>query len=133
MMQTANGNRLTQSHGTATDAYTYNANRLMTITSGGETRNYQYDAKGSIVNDGVHEFAYSQNSRLVRTAENGAVSGEYIYNSFGQRAIKKNGEETTVFLYDLSGNLIAEADGSGEIVGGYFYIGSTLLAAVKKV
>ena len=128
----AKGNRLTQSLGTATDTYAYNANRLMSITSGSETRNYQYDAKGSIVNDGVREFAYNQNSRLIRAAQNGAVSGEYIYNSFGQRAVKKTGGETTVFLYDLSGNLIAEADGSGEIMSEYIYLGSTLLAAVKK-
>ena len=38
--------------------------------------------------------------------------GTYIYNAFGQRAVKTASGGTTHFVYDGSGHLIMEADGA---------------------
>ncbi len=73
----ANGNRLTQNDGTAADTYTYNANRLMSVTSDGQTRNYQYTESGRITNDGIRELTYNRNNRLISVAKNNETAGEY--------------------------------------------------------
>jgi len=40
--------------------------------------------------------------------------------------------QTTIFLYDLSGNLIAEADAAGRIQSEYVWLNGRLLAAVRN-
>ncbi len=55
-----------------------------------------------------------------------------MYNAFGQRVIKSASGNTTIFLYDPTGNLIAEADETGEIVNEYIWLNGRLLAGVKK-
>lgn len=74
-------------------------------------------------------FTYNQNNRLIQAAENGEIVGEYIYNALGQRAVKTAGGRTTIFLYDFSGNLIAEADAAGRIQSEYAWLNSRLLTA----
>ncbi len=46
--------------------------------------------------------------------------------------MKTAGGRTTVFLYDLSGNLIAEADAAGHIQSQYVRLNGLLLAAIRS-
>ena len=54
--------------------------------------------------------------------------GEYTYNGLGRRVIKNAGGETTVFLYDFDGNIVAESRIDGEISFEYLYMGSNRIA-----
>jgi RHS repeat-associated protein len=59
------------------------------------------------------------------------VLGEYTYNAKGQR-VKKVAESTTIYHYDLMGNLIQETDGSGNVVASYFYAGNMRIAKIES-
>ncbi|NVL90429.1 MAG: RHS repeat protein [Desulfobacterales bacterium] len=127
------GNRLTKIHDEATDTYSYmpGTNKLSEIT-GANPMTFAYDANGNTTSMGDEVFVYNQNNRLVEAAENGITAGEYVYNALGQRATKTANGQTTVFIYDQQGNLIAEADNDGEIVNAYIYLNGRLLAGVKS-
>jgi RHS repeat-associated protein len=134
-----NGNRLSMQSGTTT-SYTYQANRLATVTDGG-TLTYQYDAAGEITSDGSKTFVYNQNRRLIRVLDGSTVLGEYTYDGQGRRVIKqthvtqhkKTVTVTVVFHYDNRGRLIEETDETGTLVAEYIWLGSRPLAMVRKV
>jgi RHS repeat-associated protein len=78
------GNRLTETRGAATDTYTYLINgtggrtpKIATITRGGSTFSYGYDAVGDIVSDGTQPFAYGDDRRMSEagTPGSGTASG----------------------------------------------------------
>jgi len=79
---------------------------------------------------GARTFVYDQDNRLIRVEESGNVLGTYTYNGLGQRVIKSAGGTSTVFLYNFSGNIIAENHMDGTIVSEYLYFGSNRLAKV---
>jgi RHS repeat-associated protein len=58
---------------------------------------------------------------LIRVADGGVTKGEYTYNANGQRAIKATGT-TTIYHYDLNGQLIAETGADGTIFAEYVYL-----------
>ena len=127
------GNRLSRTGNGLTRTYAYGPGTggLAEIAGPEESRIFSYDAAGNITGINSRSFVYDQNSRLIRAAENGTVSGEYVYNAFGQRAVKTAGGETTVFLYGSEGNLIAESDEKGRIVSEYIWFNGQLLASFK--
>ncbi|MBF0258478.1 MAG: RHS repeat protein, partial [Desulfamplus sp.] len=110
------GNRLTSTEKGQAGSYTYEpgTNRLVQIT-GANPRTFSYDANGNTTSSDGMIFTWDHSNRLVSTAsENGSsqnpsLISEYVYNAFGQRVIKISGGSTTHFVYDQSGNLIAEA------------------------
>lgn len=55
----------------------------------------------------------------------------YTYNGLGQRLTKTVGTTTTVFLYDLSGNLIAELDSTGKPLREHIHIDNQPIAQVS--
>jgi RHS repeat-associated protein len=61
----------------------------------------------------------------------GLTTASYTYNFLNQRAKKAIGATTTVYIYDPSGKLIAEANGLGAITTEYIYLGSLPLAMVR--
>mgnify|MGYP001583591971 FL=1 len=134
----ANGNRLSQTNGKTT-TYTYDANRLTSVSNGG-VNNYQYDNNGNTISDGQKEFVYNQNQRLIKAIGNGKILGEYVYNGKGQRIIKKTGSAATnssspqniVYHYDLSGRLIEETTGNGKLLVDYVYLNSQPLSMIRK-
>ncbi len=81
---------------------------------------------------GAKTFAYNQNNRLISASENGSTLGEYTYNAFGQRTIKKAGGKTTIFHYDRLGNIISEETQGEELIRDYIYIGRTRIAMVES-
>jgi len=56
---------------------------------------------------------YNQNNRLIRVTEGAVTLGEYAYDAFGRRVKKTASGETTVYHYDIAGNLIAETTEGG--------------------
>jgi len=81
---------------------------------------------------GTNALTYNDNNRLIHVAENGFVLGGYTYNALGQRVIKTSDGQTTIYMYDQQGNLIAEADDEGNISKEYIWLEGRLLAAVKS-
>jgi RHS repeat-associated protein len=112
--------------------YAYQANRLMNVTEGSSTRTYQYDPSGHPTADGAREFIYDQKKRLKQVLESSVVRGAYIYDGRGRRVLKTAAGGTTVFHYDLSGRLIEETDGAGNLLVDYVYLEGTPLAMVRK-
>jgi len=95
-----------------------------TLTSVGQTH-YQYDLQGNTIaaaNPYTGEyttFEYNAQSRLKRIEDNSSI--EYFYNVQGLRIAKVVNGNLTQYLYDLSGQLIAEVDQFGEISRGYLW------------
>jgi len=123
------GNRLTRSVNTRTETYAYvpDTNRIQEIT-GHNPITFTLDAAGNVTAMGARTLVYNQHHRLVRVEEGTEVLGEYTYNGLGQRAVKEANGETTIFLYDMNGKLVAEANETGTITAEYLYMGKIRMA-----
>jgi len=117
--------------------YVPNSNKLDSISiSSGESVTYEYDDNGNItrIDDGVENkvLNYNQNNRLMSVEINGSIEGEYTYNGLGQRVVKQVGTDTTYFIYDFEGKLIAEAELLGAVKKVYLYMGENRMARVDS-
>ena len=105
----ANGNRLTDGVG----SYTYAPNSNVMATEHGNT--VVHDVVGNLTENGQGiTYEYNQAGRLKRVYDNSTLVATYTYNAFGQRTRKVTPSSTTVYHYDLNGQLIEEtlADGA---------------------
>jgi len=59
------------------------------------------------------------------------MTAGYIYNGRGQRVKKIVNDDTTIYFYDQRGQLIAEADSSGNITAEYIYLNGQPLAKME--
>ncbi|MBI4691568.1 MAG: fibronectin type III domain-containing protein, partial [Nitrospirae bacterium] len=125
------GNRTVETSSDGTTNYSYSANKL-TASSGAKTYTFSYDNNGNTVTDNQKTYIYNQNQRLIKAVENGDTLGEYVYNANGQRVKKTVDGKVTYYLYDQSGNLIEEADETGQINADYIYLGSVPIARVDE-
>jgi len=107
------GNRKTRTVDSVTDTYTYLAgtNQLDGIT-GSATINFDHDISGNLI---VRTF-------VTGPAPGPASTPDYTYTHDGQRLAKSIDGQTTVYHYDIHGRLIAETDGSGNLVKGYIWL-----------
>ncbi len=120
------GNRLSRVRtGTSPSEDTYyyypDTNRLKAVV-GDHAELLQYDADGNTI------------QRIPGTSNPQPPIGDpadYIYNNAGQRIIK---ETTTDVIchYDLSGQLIAETDGSGNMIKAYVWLSGQPLAMIAS-
>ena len=126
------GNRLTKTTDGSTETYSYisGSNKLEQITGAEATVNFTYDVNGNMIGHGDKILTYNQSNRLIRLEENSQTLGEYTYNALGQRVTKTVEGETTVFLYDFDGNIIAESQPGGTIMKEYLYAGQVRMAMV---
>jgi len=115
------GNRTTENHNDLSTAYGYKPNTNQLITMTGE-KNYAFgfDANGNTTTENNRHYIYDQNQRLIKVAEqtttkdgqdvtNTTTKGEYTYNGSGQRQKKTVNGQTTYFVFDQQGQLIAES------------------------
>jgi RHS repeat-associated protein len=118
---------------TRTDNYTYVTDKdwIDGITEGSTVYQYTYDANGNITSDGRHTYVYNEQNQLYRVLDGQTVLGEYTYNVKGQR-VKKVASSTTIYHYDLMGNLIQETNQSGGVIVSYVYAGMNRLAKVES-
>ncbi len=122
-----NGNRLRAN----AESYTYasSTNRLSAI----DARPVALDAAGNTLSDAAgRSFSYNAAGRLAQVVKAGAILGTYTYNYQGQRTRKVNFAGTTVYHYDLAGNLIAETNAQGEPIKQYLWANGVLVAAFGR-
>ncbi|MDM4769257.1 RHS repeat-associated core domain-containing protein [Solimonas sp. SE-A11] len=125
----ANGNRSQQSGTAGTTDYTTSltSNRLDSLTVGGATQSFTYDANGSLLNDGSHTYGYDKTGRLVSVD-----ATAYAYNGLGQRVSKTVSGSGTVYAYDEAGHLVGEYDAAtGTAIQETVWMGDTPIAVVK--
>jgi RHS repeat-associated protein len=101
--------------------YAYNAQKNRLFSAG--PLSYAYDNEGQLVNSGGTCLTFDYNHRLVEIGDD----TQFSYDGRGNRLIATRSAVTTVYIYDPWGNLIATADGSGNITAKYIY-GKGLLA-----
>lgn len=149
----ANGNRIQLTDSIESSSYDYspNSNQLMSVNTSASTWNYIRDNNGSLVSklDGSGEgllYGYNQAGRLTsitnrivippkgkgKPKTEDTLLATYTYNGLGQRASKIIGGDTIIYLYGLSGELIAEADAQGVIKVEYTYANGRLLAIYQQ-
>ena len=132
-----NGNRQTVSNNTETDVYTYdfNSHRLLSTNNW----QYNYDNNGNLISkldsDGSGAgllYLYDGNNRLieVQDALTSGTLAAYNYNAYGQRVSKWSSStgQTTYFVYNTAGQLLAELDGYGDVMREYVYLNGAPLA-----
>lgn len=56
---------------------------------------------------------------------------DYVYNALGQRSRKTTATDDTVYLYDLSGQLLAEYDASGSHLRDYVWMDGAPVAVIE--
>jgi YD repeat-containing protein len=81
----------------------------------------------------TYGFTVNNNGRNASASLNAGSVGAYLYNAFEQRAQKVAGGVTIQFVYDLSGHLIAESNGSGVEEGNWGQSRFLCLAARKSL
>ena len=128
-MYDANGNRVTQG-GSSSSTYTVSAasNQISAI-SGALSRSYAYTASGQTSSYGGLTFTYMNSGRL-SSVTNGAATTGYLFNVLGQR-IEKSGTSVTQFVYDESGHLLGEYDGTGNLIEETVWMGDVPVAVVQ--
>ncbi len=119
----ANGNRT--SDGSGSYIYLSASNRL--TQRAGQT--ITLDAAGNTVSDGTYTYAYNNAGELQSVSQGGAL-GSYVYNHQRQRTQKTTAAGTTVFHYDLAGNLMAETQADGTPLRAYVWADNNPIAQV---
>ena len=106
------------------------------MTQGSTVRSISYTADGNTLTDNlgtgaVFTYGYNNDNRMVQASLGGATQASYTLNYLGQRVIKSAVTSgTTHFHYDRAGHLIAESDGSGNVLREYVFLGDTPVAFV---
>ncbi|WP_305852104.1 RHS repeat-associated core domain-containing protein, partial [Aliikangiella sp. G2MR2-5] len=97
----------------------------------GETVNtaFTYDPNGNTIQKGEFTFSYNDANRMATSSVGGLVTN-YQYNAKGERSVKTRSGVETHYIFDLNGQLIAEADGNGNIQKEYVYFNGQPFAQV---
>lgn len=121
-----------------TNGYDRYGNRWVSLPGGVQSQGFDgnnrivgksYDATGNLLNDDMHGYGYDAESRVV-TVDGVAA---YRYDGGGQRVRKLVGENLR-FVYDMTGQLIAEFDAAnGALKKEYVYGASGLVATIEPV
>jgi RHS repeat-associated protein len=107
------------------------SNQLLCISKG-QTKvyQYQYDLDGNVIADGTLNYIYDPRGRLSQVTNSAhATVASYVYDAFSQRVEKNTGgSNTTFFVYDEAGRLLADLNASGGISHVYAWMGDRPLA-----
>jgi len=126
----ANGNRLTQGGSTSSVFVPSSTSNRLSSISGALSRTYAYDPAGHVIGANGLTFTYNAAGRM-NSASNGSQMAIYVYNALGQRVKKSVSGATTYFVYDETGHLLGEYDGSGALIEEIVWIGDTPVATVR--
>lgn len=96
----------------------YTANNLNQYTVVNSV-NFDYDAKGNLIDDGVNTYRYDLESRL-DSVITGSATVTFEYDPFGRRQMMSVNGTETFFIYD-GDHVLAEYDGSGNLKREYIY------------
>ncbi len=125
----ANSNRLSETLNAILASYQIelSSNRLLGI-SGSSTQSYSYDANGNVLSKGNLNFSYDRDNRLIDVS--GGASASYGYNALHQRTSKTVSGQTTYYIYDAQGQLLAELDANGQTQVEYIWLENQPLAVI---
>ena len=118
------GNRTAQSISPgASSCGTWSAgyNSANQINSGGFT----YDAAGNLIADGEHTYSYDAENRLTKV--DGGSTASYSYDADGNRTEKTADGLSMEYIYDTSGEIVAEDNGTSWWTG-YVYADGQMIA-----
>lgn len=122
-----NGNR-TQLNTTAY-LYAASSNRLTQIGTKVQT----LDPAGNTTTDNLNfNYVYYATGTLKEARAGTKLKGTYTYNHRFQRTRKVAGSTTTVYHYDLEGNLLAETKNTGVLIRAYVHDDQTPIAQVTR-
>lgn len=98
---------------------------------------YDYDAAGNLTSAPSYTYTYDAENRIT-SANTGLSFGrsDYGYDSDGRRVKKVTGSgaTTTVFVYNASGQLVAEYGGQAQKgAGGTSYVTQDMLGSTRAV
>jgi RHS repeat-associated protein len=124
----ADGNRLTQTGTNATTFAVNSGNNQLSDTSGALSRTYVYDAAGHTLAYGSNVFTYNNRGRMNVT---GSGSTAYLYNALGQLVEKAGTGGTNMYVYDESGHILGEYDGSGTLIEETVWLGDIPVATLQ--
>jgi RHS repeat-associated protein len=121
----ANGNRTSDDSG----SYIYpNASNRLTQYHG---QTITLDAAGNTVSDGTYTYVYNNAGELQSVSQGVTTLGSYVYNHQRQRTQKTTASGTTVYHYDLGGNLIAETQADGTLIRAYVWADNSPVAQIS--
>ncbi|ORU90026.1 MAG: hypothetical protein A6F71_03420, partial [Cycloclasticus sp. symbiont of Poecilosclerida sp. M] len=126
----ANGNRVQLSTDSFTKTYGYSpqSNQLTDI----DTQTLNYDGAGNLTEDTQgRSYSYNNAGRLKDIQQSGQTLASYLYNSQGQRTQKTTGANTTVYHYDLTGQLISETQADGTPIKDYLWHNGNPIAQIN--
>jgi RHS repeat-associated protein len=126
----ANGNRLAQITTNASAFAISTSSNQMTGITGTLTRSYTFDAAGNVLSDGTNTYTYNNRGRL-SSAVTTAGTFNYVYNGLGQRIEKHSSSTETLFVYDESGHLLGEYNGSGAMIEETVWMGDLPVATLR--
>ena len=129
----ANDNRTRQTQNTQSILYDYipDSNQLELITTDSTSQSLLYDASGNLTQDAQgREYRYNNAGRLKEIINNGQLLASYRYNANGQRTHKITATKTTLYHYDLTGQLSSETLSDGTPVRDYLWQGNTPIAQI---
>ncbi len=114
------GNRLTESRNGITESYAYKTGtNIIESVDGALTKTFVHDANGNI-----------HHAVIQKTTAAAQVTSDYLYTSDGLRLTRTSNGLTTVYHYDLAGNLIGESGPDGGNFKAHVYFAGTRLATV---
>jgi RHS repeat-associated protein len=89
----------------------------------------KYDGAGNITNDGLQQFTYDAAGHQ-RRAKSQALDLNQDYDGNGLRVKKLEGNNTTYYVRStvLGDQVVADLDGSGQVLRSYIYTGRQLIA-----
>ena len=126
----SNGNRTSLDDGTnvTTLGYQTASNQLTTIDSAAVS----HDLAGNRTAEpgGVRTYTYNNAGRLSAVLDSGVTTATYVHNALGQRTTKTTGGMDSIYLYDLSGKLIAEHDATGTLIRDYVWMNGVPVAQI---
>ena len=91
---------------------------------------YQYDAAGNMTFDGTHTYTYDAENRLIQV--DGGASASYVYDAEGHRVRKNTASSWSEYVYDTSGNVLAEWKNTFGWVVAYVYVNGQLIAQYQN-
>jgi len=118
------GNITNYKIGTKTLDYTYNSNKQLTKVNGFQAKDFTYDSKGNVTNNGENTFTYNTANQMVSSSD-----GTYLYDGNNKRVKKVDGQGTSYSMYSNSGQLVYRKVNG--VHTDYYYLGKKLVAKKK--
>lgn len=123
------GNIMSQSLGSFSIGYSYDAQNRMSSVSGSRSASYSYDVFGNVSAAGGASYTYDAVPNLRCANCSGASRSDYTYDGLGNRVTVAKGGTTTYEFQGASGDLLVEytpAD-AGKLVE-HIYLGGKRIA-----